>query len=81
MDDSRPTAAQVACMTVASTIAWRKFGSSYFDPALHSGRMFDKVDVDGGSREQAARQDSNEFGNLAHRFLPDSSFTFWLPQG
>jgi hypothetical protein len=30
--------------------------------------MFDKIDVDGGSREQAARKDCNELGNLAHRF-------------
>jgi hypothetical protein len=30
--------------------------------------MFDKIDVDGGSREQAARKDCNELGNLADRF-------------
>jgi len=34
--------------------------------------MFDKGDVDGGSGEQAARENGYEFGNLAHRFLPDS---------
>jgi hypothetical protein len=34
----------------------------------HSGGMFDKNDLDGGSREQAAREDCNEFGNLTHRF-------------
>jgi hypothetical protein len=28
--------------------------------------MFDKGDVDGGSREQGTREDSNEFCNLAH---------------
>jgi hypothetical protein len=28
--------------------------------------MLDKVDVDGGSREQPAREDCNEVGNLAH---------------
>jgi len=32
--------------------------------------MFDKIDVDGGSGEQAARKDCNEFGNLAHLTLP-----------
>jgi hypothetical protein len=40
--------------------------------------MFDQRDVDGGSREQAARQDCNEFGNLAHQFLPDRSLIFSL---
>jgi hypothetical protein len=29
--------------------------------------MFDKSDVHGGSGEQAAREDSNEFGNLTHQ--------------
>jgi divalent metal cation (Fe/Co/Zn/Cd) transporter len=28
--------------------------------------MFNKIDIDGGSREQAARKDCNEFGNVAH---------------
>lgn len=28
--------------------------------------MLDKGDVDGGSVEQGAREDSNEFENLAH---------------
>jgi hypothetical protein len=28
--------------------------------------MFDKIDVDGGSRKQAAGEHSNEFSNLAH---------------
>lgn len=32
--------------------------------------MFDKGDVEGGSGEQGARQDCNEFSYLAHRFLP-----------
>jgi hypothetical protein len=52
-----------------STIAGREFVRSYIDSAFHSGWMFDKIDVDGGSREQAARQDCNKFGNLAHRFF------------
>jgi hypothetical protein len=43
--------------------------------------MLDKCDVNSGSGEQAARHHSNELGDLTHRFLPDSSFTFWLPQG
>ena len=38
--------------------------------AFHSGRMFDEADVDGGSCEEAAREHSNEFGNLAHRLPP-----------
>jgi hypothetical protein len=32
--------------------------------------MFDKIDVDGGSREQAARKDRDEFGKLARRLVP-----------
>jgi hypothetical protein len=35
--------------------------------------MFDKIDVDGGSLEQAARQDRDEFGNLAHRLVPHAA--------
>ncbi len=50
----------------SSAIAGRKFGGCDFHAALHSRSIFDKVDVDGGSREQAARENSNEFGNLAH---------------
>ena len=33
---------------------------------LHSGWVFDKVDVDCGSREQAARKHRNEFSNMPH---------------
>jgi hypothetical protein len=31
--------------------------------------MFDKIDVDGGSREQAARKDCNEFGKLVQHSI------------
>jgi hypothetical protein len=50
-----------------STIARREFGDGYFRPALHPCRMFDEIDVDGGSREQGARKHRNEFGKLAHQ--------------
>jgi hypothetical protein len=49
-----------------STIAGREFGRGYFHPALHPCGMFDKIDVDGGSCEQAAREHGDEFRNLTH---------------
>ena len=49
-----------------SAIAGREFGRGYFYPALHPRRMFDKIDLDGGSREQTARQDSDELDYLTH---------------
>jgi len=48
-------------------IARGKFSRSYFYSAFHSGRMFDEAEVDGGSCEQAAREHTNEFGNLTHQ--------------
>jgi hypothetical protein len=47
-------------------MAGREFSSGYFHPALHPCWMFDKIDVDGGSREQATREHSKEFSDLAH---------------
>src|SRR5208282_5667771 len=51
-----------------SAVAGRELRHGYLDAEFHSGWMFDKVDIDGGSREQATGEDSNEFSNLAHRF-------------
>jgi hypothetical protein len=36
--------------------------------------MFDERDVDSRSGEQGAREDSNEFGNLAHLIQPTNLF-------
>jgi hypothetical protein len=41
--------------------------------------MFDKIDVDGGSREQAARKDGNEFGKLAQHSIFALSACFSTP--
>jgi hypothetical protein len=38
--------------------------------------MFNEANVYGGSREQAAGEHSDEFSDLAHPFLPDTSFIF-----
>jgi hypothetical protein len=46
-----------------SAVAGWKFSRRYFYSAFHSGRMFNKADIDGGSREQTAREHSNEFSN------------------
>lgn len=50
-----------------SAVAGRKLSSGDFHSTLHSGWMFDKADIDGGSREQAARENSDQFSNLEHR--------------
>src|SRR5215472_2830689 len=65
----------------STTIAGLKFSGGYLHSALHPRWVFHEANVDGGSGEQAAREDSDEFGNPAHQFLPDRSFIFWLPQG
>ncbi len=42
--------------------------------------MFDKIDIDGGSREQAARKDCNEFGKLAQYSILAFSPCFPTPE-
>jgi hypothetical protein len=59
-DDSRPKAAQVCLHDSGSAVAGREIRLGYLDAPFHSGWMFDKVDIDGGSREQATGEDSNE---------------------
>ena len=43
-----------------SAVPGRKLSSGNFQSALHSRWMFDRLDVDGGSREQAAREHRDE---------------------
>jgi hypothetical protein len=62
-----------------STIAGCEFVRSYFDSAFHSGWMFDQIDVDRGSCEQAAGQDGNEFGNLARKSPLADPNNIWSP--
>ena len=42
--------------------------------------MFDKIDVGGGSREQAARKDCNEFGKLVQHSILAFSQCFPTPE-
>jgi len=66
MEDGRPKAAKLACMTVARRYLGGNSVAAISVPHLHSGRMLNEADVDGGSREPAARAHGHEFSNLAH---------------
>lgn len=47
-----------------------ELGRGYFHSTLHPRRVFDKIDLYGGSGEQSTGEDSNELSYLTHRLLP-----------